>query len=228
MITVSERDDHLIVYQDGNILSKINDRYNKLKYLKYDGNRIFFKWSDNIEVQETYDDRIFNCKYNDKTIQVREANDIAKVIEDKDEIGYIVLFKEWYYVKHKNDIVAKLISDSFGDRVRITPDKKQFIVDERFMVDENATAHYKESQNASKLKWCFLCIVVQRLGFGEIKFNGIDLKLDRKMIEIIAKITFLLDSDTRGSADTVFMNQLPQWLSKIIRLEHDENKRGLI
>ena len=81
----SVRDDHLVVYYNGKIMTKINDTYNNLKYGKYDGNRIFYKFNDEAEVQETYDDRIFNCTYKEETMQVRKSEKICKSILDNKE-----------------------------------------------------------------------------------------------------------------------------------------------
>ena len=77
----SVREDHLVVYYNGKVMTKINDQYNNLKYGKYEGNRIFYKFDDEAEVQETYDDSIFNCTYKGETMQVRKSEDISRAIK---------------------------------------------------------------------------------------------------------------------------------------------------
>ena len=177
----SVREDHLVVYYNGKIMTKINDQYNNLKYGKYEGNRIFYKFNDEAEVQETYDDRIFNCTYKDETIQVRKSEDICSAI--------------------------------YSDR---------------FMVDSKATAHYsKKGQNHkhtidSDKRWEFLCIVVKgRPRKKAIKTKIGLVELDEKLLEILAKINFLLYPNMN---DHVFISQLPEWLSKTIA---DEREAGV-
>ena len=126
----SVRDDHLIVYYDGKIMTKINDSYNNLKYGKYDGNRIFYKFNDEAEVQETYDDRIFNCTYKDETIQVRKSEDICSAINSDNLDDYAIVFKETYYAIHKIELITDLIKRSYGERVQLKNDDT-FVVDDR-------------------------------------------------------------------------------------------------
>jgi len=223
MIRVSERDDHLIIYNDGTILSRINDEYNRLKFKHYEGNRIFYKFSDDAHVQETYDDRIFNCIYNGETLQIREANDLAKVIKEHDADEYANLFKRCYYAHHKTRLIKELVANSFNtfsERVRLTSDER-FIIDDRFMVDQHATAHvYGTATDKKKNEhWKFLCIVVKSLRAKRVRTPIGEIELDTKLVEILAKINFLLKPKT---TDNVFMSQLPKSLqTRLIREEKE-------
>ena len=154
----SVRDDHLIVYYNGKIMTKINDSYNQLKYGKYEGNRIFYKFNDEAEVQETYDDRIFNCKYKDETMQVRKSEDICNAINNDNLDDYAIVFKETYYAIHRIELITGLVKRSYGERVKLTNDET-FVIDDRFMVDSKATAHY--GTKSSNKNWKFLCIVAK-------------------------------------------------------------------
>ena len=218
----SVRDDHLVVYFNGKIMTKINDSYNNLKYGKYEGNRIFYKFNDEAEVQETYDDRIFNCRYKDETMQVRKSEDICKAINNDNLDDYTIVFKETYYEIHRIELITDLVKRSYGERVQLMNDDT-FVVDGRFMVDSKGTAHYlKRGQNRKHTmdtdkRWEFLCIVVKgRPRKKAIKTKIGLVELDEKLLEILAKINFLINPNIR---DSVFTSQLPEWLTKTMTAE---------
>ena len=216
----SVRDDHLIVYYNGKIMTKINDSYNNLKYGKYDGNRIFYKFNDEAEVQETYDDRIFNCIYKGETMQVRKSERICEAINNANIDDYEIVFKETYYEIHKIELITGLVKRSYGERVKLMNDDS-FVIDDRFMVDSNATAHFsKRGQNIKEDKrWEFLCIVVKgRPRKKSIKTKIGLVELDEKLLEILSKIQFLLYPNM---TDGVFTSQLPEWLTKTMTAERE-------
>jgi len=216
----SVRDDHLIVYYNGKIMTKINDSYNNLKYGKYDGNRIFYKFDDEAMIQETYDDRIFNCTYKGETMQVRKSEKICESILDNSIDNYAVVFKETYYEIHKIELITDLVKRSWGERVKLRNDNT-FVIDDRFMVDDKATAHYsKRGKNIKEDKrWSFLCIVVKgRPRKKSIKTKIGLVELDEMLLHILAKINFLLYPTM---TDTVFTSQLPEWLTKTMIAERE-------
>ena len=216
----SVRDDHLIVYYNGKIMTKINDTYNNLKYGKYDGNRIFYKFDDEAMIQETYDDRIFNCTYKGETMQVRKSEKICESILDNSIDNYAVVFKETYYEIHKIELITDLVKRSWGERVKLRNDNT-FVIDDRFMVDDKATAHYsKRGKNIKEDKrWSFLCIVVKgRPRKKSIKTKIGLVELDEKLLEILSKINFLLYPNMN---DHVFISQLPEWLTKTMTAERE-------
>ena len=216
----SVRDDHLIVYYNGKIMTKINDSYNNLKYGKYDGNRIFYKFDDEAMIQETYDDRIFNCTYKGETMQVRKSEKICESILDNSIDNYAVVFKETYYEIHKIELITDLVKRSWGERVKLRNDNT-FVIDDRFMVDDKATAHYsKRGKNIKEDKrWSFLCIVVKgRPRKKSIKTKIGLVELDEMLLHILAKINFLLYPTM---TDTVFTSQLPEWLTKTMMAERE-------
>ena len=215
----SVREDHLVVYFNGKIMTKINDSYNQLKYGKYEGNRIFYKFNDEAEVQETYDDRIFNCKYKDETMQVRKSEDICNAINNDNLDDYAIVFKETYYEIHKIELITDLVKRSYGERVQLKNDD-MFVVDSRFMVDSKATAHY--GTRSSNGHWKFLCIVVKgRPRKKAIKTKIGLVELDEMLLQILAKINYLLNPNI---SDTILTGQLPEWLLKTIT---DEREAGV-
>ena len=215
----SVREDHLVVYYNGKIMTKINDSYNQLKYGKYEGNRIFYKFNDEAEVQETYDDRIFNCTYKDETMQVRKSEDICRAINNDNLDDYSLVFKETYYEIHRIELITELVKRSYGGRVQLKSDDT-FVIDDRFMVDSKATAHY--GTRGSDKNWKFLCIVVKgRPRKKAIKTKIGLVELDEMLLQILAKINFLINPNI---TDSIFISQLPDWLSKTLT---DEREAGV-
>ena len=208
-------------------MTKINDNYNNLKYGQYEGERIHYEFNDEAKIDETYDDRIFNCTYKDETMQVRKSEDICQAIMNENLDDYSLVFKETYYEIHRIELITDLVKRSYGDRVVLKNDDT-FVVDDRFMVDSKATAHYLKRGQSSKhtmdndKRWEFLCIVVK----GSPRKKAIKTKiglveLDEKLLEILSKINFLVNPNIN---DTVFTSQIPEWLSKTIK---DEREAGV-
>jgi len=217
----SVREDHLVVYFDGKIMTKINDNYNNLKYGQYNGERIHYEFNDEAKVDETYDDRIFNCTYKDETMQVRKSEDICQAIMNENLDDYALVFKETYYEIHRIELITELIKRSYGDRVKLRNDNT-FVIDDRFMVDDKATAHYSKRNNDSDKRWEFLCIVVKgRPRKKAIKTKIGLVELDEMLLQILAKINFLINPNI---TDSIFISQLPDWLSKTLT---DEREAGV-
>ena len=217
----SVREDHLVVYFDGKIMTKINDNYNNLKYGQYNGERIHYEFNDEAKIDETYDDRIFNCTYKDETMQVRKSEDICPAIMIENLYDYALVFKETYYEIHRIELITELIKRSYGDRVKLR-NVNTFVIDDRFMVDDKATAHYSKRNNDSDKRWEFLCIVVKgRPRKKAIKTKVGLVELDEKLLEILAKINFLINPNAN---DSIFTSQLPKWLHKTIQ---DEKEVGV-
>ena len=62
---LDERDGLYIIMRNNKVETVIKDTYSQLKYKTYNGNRIFYDFGDGLKIQETYDDRIFNCYLNE-------------------------------------------------------------------------------------------------------------------------------------------------------------------
>ena len=200
-------------------MTKINDSYNQLKYGEFEGNRIAHHFDDEAYIQETYDDRIFNCIYKGERMQIRIADKLCDTIVGKNKEEYIILFKSCFYEAHKIEILTGLVKDSYGVRVKMRLDNS-FVIDDRFMVDTHATAHYLKRSKAWKDdKWSHLCIVVKEHNKNKkIKTRVGMVEIDSKLLEILAKINFLLYPNVK---DTVFTNQLPEWLMKSLVAEQE-------
>lgn len=235
MKLIAKRKNVYVVEEKGKIRTIINDKYTELKLEEYNGNRIFYDFGDGLRVQETYDERIFNCYKDDIVINVRDGNKIAEFIADKNKSGYDEYFKEHYYQQHKSEFLDKIIK-SYGDRVIGVRDG--YVIDNIWKVDNKGTSYYhKDSwkgryddwegrelhgetiQNANG--WHFLCTVAQ----GKLLKMSIEtdigvLELDESTMTILAKINFLMNPNV---TDSVFMNQLPDDLQKILKDEAKES-----
>ena len=205
-------------------MTKINDSYNNLKYGQYEGERIHFEFNDEAKIDETYDDRIFNCTYKGETMQVRKSEKICESINNNNLDDYAIIFKETYYEIHRIELITDLVKRSYGDRVKLRDDDT-FEIDDRFMVDDKATAHYgtRGQRNRDDItkdkRWNFLCIVVKgRPRKKAIKTKIGLVELDEKLLEILTKINFLINPNMM---DSVFTSQLPEWLSKTIEQERE-------
>jgi len=216
---IDERENLLIVFDGDNPIPKTitKDDYNCLKYKQFGGNRIFYDFDKKNKVAETFDNRIFNCTYNGRTIQIRDGNKIAKCITAHKKTGKLVVFiksfKEEYYEANKREIVSSLIKQ-FGGRVKESKDG--YIVDEIFMVDLNGTSYFKSSTG-----WSNLCTVAQgNLRNFTVETDIGTLDIDSQTIVILAKLFFLMNPKLD---DHVFFDQLPTNLQKFLK----ENEKGM-
>lgn len=241
MKLLAKRKNVYVVEDKGKVKTILNDKYNEVKLEHYNGERIFYDFGNGLKVQETYDERIFNCYKNDVIINIRDGGKIAEFILDKNATGYSEYFTSHYYQQHKSEFMDKII-ESYGDRVVKVEDG--YIVDDLFKVNNQGSSYFfsetdkghwdnqqevlvhGEHAKGRDGNWHFLCTVAQ----GKFLKMSIDseigaLELDETTMTIIAKINFLLNPNTN---DSVFMNQLPESLRKILRAEKDEKDEGIL
>jgi hypothetical protein len=154
-------------------------------------------------------------------MQVRKSEDICNAINNDNLDDYAIVFKETYYAIHKIELITDLVKRSYGERVQLKNDNT-FVVDDRFMVDDKASAHYSKRNKDSGKRWEYLCIVVKgRPRKKAIKTKIGLVELDEKLLEILTKINFLINPNIM---DSVFTSQLPDWLSKTLI---DEREAGV-
>ena len=211
---LDERDGLYIIMRDNKVETVIKDTYSQLKYKTYNGNRIFYDFGDGLKIQETYDDRIFNCYLNEVILNIRDGKKVAEFILDKNKSGYEQYVKEHYIEQHRTELLDKIIA-TFNDRV--TKVKDGYEVDGMFKVDNKGTSYYKTERD-----WHFLCTVAQ----GNIRKMSIDsevglLELDTTCMTILAKIGFFCNPNV---TDRVFMNQLPNKIQKFLIDQDKEDK----
>ena len=224
----AERDDHNIIRtKKDEYVHRPNDTYNKVKYGTYEANRIFFSFDDTARVEETYNERIFNCycKYKGKEqlLQLRNANEICDHIINKDKESFIELFKEKFYDLNKTQLLENLIDNNslLKGRVKRTRDD-EFIVDDVFKVDSHANTYVLASDYIKKTKrekkWDNLCTVLPRgIKKRMIHTKEIgDVEVDEATLRCLGKIFGLVQPHTW---DHVVWGQIPKWLKKIYKDE---------
>jgi len=213
---VGERKKIIIVENDGDVITLPKTPYNLLKHKVFEGERIFHQWNDKNYIQETYDDGIFNATLDGQTIQLREENKVANIITEGNIVTYGLLWKGDYITNNKKEIMQGFLK-GFGDRVKFY--KKGYIVDDNFLVKHDGSAHLLNKEKKIREREKYICIVVKKV-LKPYKFNigKIEIELDEKTQEVMAKIMFLLFPNM---SDTVFTNQLPAQLRKAMK---DESK----
>ena len=214
---LDERDGLYVIMNDNKVETIIKDDYAEVKYKMYNGNRIFYDFDDELKIQETYDNRIFNCYCKEEVINIRDGNKIAQFVKDNNKAGYESYFKEHYLAQHKTELLDKIVN-TFGNMV--VKDGRNYIINDLFKVDDKGTSYYK-----TPLDWKFLCTVAQ----GNLRKMTVDtpvgvLELDTTCMTILAKIGFFCNPNV---SDSVFMNQLPNKIQKLL-IEEDKIKGGNI
>jgi hypothetical protein len=223
---LDERDDVYLYLIDGQVKTVIKDDYTRVKYKEYNGNRIFYDFGGGWKIQETFNDRIFNCYKDEEVINIRDGNAICRFIESNNKDGYIEYFKTIYLRQHKTEYLEQII-ESMGDRVMKIGDR--YVVDERFAVDSQGTSYYlaDEKSRYNRLwdtnQWKFLCTVADGNNGRDIAKLSIDtpvgmVELDSTCMTIIAKLNFFLKPNV---LDTVFYNQLPKYLKDTLMAEYE-------
>ena len=249
---ISERETTLLVLENGKIKQLSKDFYNLIKVKRFNGERIIqtFKdkdTSDEIEVQETFNKGIFNVKYRDHVIQLRNRNIVCGAIENwyqtNDIKQMVETFQEQYRIQEQTK-VFQYMADLFPDN-RVQIKDNAFIIDGLWKIDNQGTAYVNSTWSKyqgirsgvdphntnSKLKeddkWKFLCIVPD----GKIHATTIEtevgtIRLTPEDVVILAKVGFLLDP--KKIFDNVFANQLTKKVLKVLTDEYNaqvkENK----
>ena len=230
---IAKRDTHIVIRNKRDeYVHRPNDSYNILKYESFGGNRVMHTFDSECKVEETYNERIFNCYYKDQLLQLRNANDICEAIISKDNQLFIDLFKKNFYDLNKAQLLQGLVDNNSTLKGRVRRTKNDdFIVDDCFKVDSHANTYVLESHYIKKTKrerkWRNLCTVVPRT----IKKMNIhtkeigDVEVDQATLRCLTKIFGLIQPNTW---DSVIWNQIPNWLKRIYKDELEAfNKREM-
>lgn len=225
---IAKRDDHIIIRtKRDEYVHRPNDSYNMVKYGTYQANRIFFAFDDEARVEETYNERIFNCycsyEGKEQLLQLRQANVICEAIINKDKESFIELFKEKFYDLNKVQLLQGLIDNNtlLKGRVKRTS-KDEFIVDDVFKVDSHANTYVMETHRIKDskrlIKWQNLCTTIpNRNKARTIHTKEIgDVKIDVGTLNCLSKIYGLIMPHLW---DHVIWQQIPKWLKKIYKEE---------
>ena len=229
MITqiIAERDNTLILYMGGKVKTVPNTIYNQLKFRDFKGERISYKFNDDMHVQETFDDGIFNAFIKEETVQIRDGVSLCVSIKEHKETNsnelFDTLFKKIYFKSKKNEIMQQMLS-VFGERVQTkTTDKEtRYIIDDRFMVNDKGVSHYLSDKGN---EWKFLCTVAQgNLGTMSITTDIGEIQLESTELTIMGKVGYLLAPNIQ---DNVFFHQLGGKLQDVLKAEVEFDTRVL-
>jgi hypothetical protein len=215
---IAERDNTLILFDTGKVVTVPNTLYNQVKYRDFKGDRILYHFNDDMYIQETYDNGIFNAFINEETLNIRDSVALCECIKEHQNNNnsekYELLFKKLYLRDNKDKIMKEMIG-VFGERVEMITrdDVTHYIVDDRFMVDSHGVSHYKSDVG----HWKFLCTVAQgNLSKMSISTKIGDIELESTELTIMGKIGFLLTPDI---TDHTFFHQLSEKMQDVLKAE---------
>lgn len=224
-ITVlEERPEQILILNAGNIEVYPNTQYWNLKLKSFGGNRIMYKFNDDSEIIETYDNQIFNCKLKGELLQLRHlaAEGLSLAIEQHKEKGDMSLYEKiWnnsYLLTHRDEMIKGFFTAYPGVK-EITDG---YLVNDVFKVDKHGVSHFKDVNGT----WHSLCTVMKsRTEDQTLNLEQGELVLNATEQTILAKVFFLLNPNLK---DRVFMDQLPQYIKDELHRAANEKTKVLV
>lgn len=198
----SDNNSLLILNNDKLIIRTLNE-YNLLKYQDFKGNRIIVNIGK-CEIVETFNEGIFNVKYENFSMQLRNKNEICKRIKANDENYIIELLKNEKKEEFNMEFLMIALKEYYNN-LKFTD--KEIIVNRFFSVDKNGQAYFLNENNQKQN----LCIVATNLKNLNYKTDLGNIIIDYRTLEIIYKVLFLLNPN---KSDMVFIRQLPNYILK--------------
>jgi hypothetical protein len=217
---LEERKDMFVLLFNGKVQTMPLTSYTEVKYKHFNGNRIAYRFNEEMEVQETYDDGIFNCTYKTAQIQIRKRDAIAEAILQHYRCGSTSTYERLFQLEYadRNCIeLLKFMLAGYRQRLRFeekSNDEGAIYIDNNFKVDRHGNAYVKDGH-----EYRAICIVVQ----GSLSETGVEtpigrVSLDETALTILAKTMFLLNPNQE---DEVFRRQVPSQI-----LDALEQSRG--
>lgn len=204
---LEERKDLIVLILHGKVQTMPLTPYTEVKYKHFNGNRIAYRFNNEMAVQETYDDGIFNCAYKTAQMQIRRRNAIADSVLQHYRCGsteaYERLFLQEYAERNYIDLLKFLLA-GYRQRLRFEENSGDgaIYIDGSFKVDRHGNAYVKDGT-----EYRSICIVVQGNLFETSVETPIGrVSLDEKALTILAKTMFLLNPNIE---DEVFRRQMP-------------------
>jgi hypothetical protein len=217
---LEERKDLIVLILHGKVQTVSLTPYTEVKYKHFNGNRIAYRFNNEMAVQETYDDGIFNCTYKTAQMQIRKRNAIADSVLQHYRCGsteaYERLFLQEYAERNYIDLLKFLLA-GYRQRLRFEENSGDgaIYIDGSFKVDRHGNAYVKDGN-----EYRSICIVVQGNLFETSAETPIGrVSLDEKALTILAKTMFLLDPNIE---DEVFRRQIPSQILAALQ----EQSRG--
>jgi hypothetical protein len=234
LVTILEHrnDMYVLLFRSSNkVVTVPATPYNTLKYEHFGGNRIAYRFNAEMEIQETYNDGVFNCTYRDMSMQIRSHDVLAVAVMEhmhylKPSL-YESLFREEYEKLHQVDLLKYMLA-GYRDRVRVVTmtqtgssnnnssnnscsDMDVYIDDGLFKIDAHGNAHVLSFDNENDGEvYKKICIVAH----GNMQCSNVDtpvgpVRMNEQTVTTLAKAMFLLDPNLD---DEVFTRQLPQYV----------------
>ena len=222
---LEERKDMFVLILHGKVQTVPLTPYTEVKYKHFEGNRIAYRFNEEMEVQETYDDGIFNCTYKTAQMQIRKRDAIAEAILQHYRCGstsaYEILFLQEYADRNCIDLLKFMLA-GYRQRLRFEENKNNeeaIHIDDSFKVDRHGNAYVKDDDHSYRR----ICIVVQ----GNLSETGVEtpigrIPLDETALTILAKTTFLLNPNLE---DEVFRRQMPSQM--LAALEEQSREKAV-
>ncbi|AIC15181.1 hypothetical protein [Nitrososphaera viennensis] len=217
---LEERKDMLVLILNGKVQTVPLTPYTEVKYKHFNGNRIAYRFNEEMEVQETYDDGIFNCSYKTAQMQIRKRDAIAEAILQHYRCGSTSTYERLFQLEYTDRNCIELLKFMLaGYRQRLRFEEKSndeaIHIDGSFKVDRHGNAYVRDGHEYRRI-----CIVVQ----GSLSETGVEtpigrIPLDETALTILAKTIFLLNPKLE---DEVFRSQVPSQI--LAALEQSRGK----
>ena len=219
---IEERDELLVIIDDGQVRTVPKSPYYLLKCKTFAGNRIFYKFSDDILIQETFDEGIFNCYYGKNLVQIRDADEVSSAIEEHARENsfekYKEVFSKAWSEEHKNEMIEWFLQEFFSSGRIVSQSSKhdvKYVIDGIFGVDTHSNAYALNDTECKPI-----CLVVKgNLSVKEMMFKGVPTLIDITTQSMISKMLFCLKPNIK---DYGFMLQLPSKLRQILQRQSQE------
>ena len=167
----------------------------------------------------------------DSIIQIRIewADDVATAIENEDLNTMLEIFEiHRSGGKGFQEKMLDSLMNQYSGRIEVTD--KGFIIDKRFMVDRNGTAHInqnydgisgdKKKQKKIADNWKFICIVAAQARKRKLRLpDGTETEIDPTYETKLRNILFLLRPNIN---DLVFTDKLTDTILEELEYDNDE------
>lgn len=231
------RAEQVICEIDGKVSTRPNSPYYSLRYFHYKDKRIAYTFDDTSFVQETFNQRIFNCWCDGKRIQLRQdlSEKLAVAINHHIEFGNLREYKE-LFEKANTEIPNWEILDFYlRTLTNVRQTKIGFVIHDSFLIDKVGNAwvatikadhellgyHETDEDKLNLFKnWQSLCIVMSGHSTKAAEAylpneDGKTVYVNNITMTILTKVMFLLKPNMD---DFAFTNQLSKDLQ--IMLNH--------
>lgn len=232
---LEDRVDLLVLLAGGQVVTAPKTPYVEVKYRHFAGNRVLYSFGDGMEVQETYNDGIFNCTYREIHLQARCRDRIAEAILKHHATGDTSAFSQLVaeeYGKVAQALVLRHMLAGYPERVSVREEKSEggeggveiCIDGGLFMVDAHGNAHVRDGSSYRRI-----CVVAKGASRDTTKIPGPSIEtpfgpvqMDETTMTVLAKTVFLLEPNLK---DKVFARQLPSEVMATLKARAESKRK---